>query len=108
MLWDLAHADNLSLYLLNQAVQSHLDILTESNTVRSNTRTEYVSKCVEDVKQAKWVVPAIRHMLKNFEFLAKAPFGKNNRVRSASEFYNFTMNDCDFLTLYGLVKVYMY
>ena len=47
LLWDVSHLEELPMYLVNQAVQSHLDILTESTTTRNNVKTEYVVKCVQ-------------------------------------------------------------
>lgn len=80
MLWDVCHTESLPLYLLNQAVQSHLDILTESSMIRSSVKHDYVVKCVQDIKQNVFVVPAIRHMLNNLQSFSKQPFGKSSRV----------------------------
>ncbi|XP_057299797.1 ubiquitin carboxyl-terminal hydrolase 24-like isoform X2 [Hydractinia symbiolongicarpus] len=80
MLWDVCHTESLPLYLLNQAVQSHLDILTESSMIRSSVKHDYVVKCVQDIKQNVFVVPAIRHMLNNLQSFSKQPFGKSSRT----------------------------
>ena len=71
---------SLPLYLINQAVQSHLDILTESHIIKDQVKHSYLFKCVDDVKQGNWAVPAIRHMLKNLEALIKHPFSKTHKV----------------------------
>ena len=80
LLWDVSHIEGLPMYLTNQAVQSHLDILTESTTTRNNVKTEYVVKCVQDIRKQQWVVPAIRHMLNNLQSIIKAPNSKNSRA----------------------------
>ena len=81
MLWELSHTDGLPLYLLNQSVQSHLDILTESSMIRSSVKQEHVLKCVQDIKHETWVVPAIRHMLDNLKSTTRQPNLKNSKVR---------------------------
>ena len=89
MLWKFAHVENLPVYLLNQAVQSHIDILTESMYVLTSVKYDYVKKCVQDIQGGKWVVPAIRHILHNLRSTTKSPTSKDVRVSEGSFFKIF-------------------
>uniref|UniRef100_A0A7M5XH66 ubiquitinyl hydrolase 1 n=1 Tax=Clytia hemisphaerica TaxID=252671 RepID=A0A7M5XH66_9CNID len=79
LLWNFSHLEeDLPLYLINQAVQSHIDVLCDSSLITIATKTDYVSKCVQDIKNNTWVVPGIRHILCNLESIAKKNM-KNTR-----------------------------
>eukprot|EP00794_Sanderia_malayensis_P007934 gene7934-8789_t len=79
VVWSLAHDSDLPTYLINQAVQSHLDILTESQAVRDGIKHTYIAKCIQNIKDGNWIVPAIRHLLNNLEALMKQPYSKSNK-----------------------------
>ena len=81
VVWGLCHVDTLPTYLINQAVQSHLDILTESQCLKDQIKYAYISKCMQDIKDGIWIVPAIRHLLNNLEALLKQPYSKSHKVR---------------------------
>ncbi len=81
LVWDLAHVESLPTYLINQAVQSHLDILTESQAVKDSVKHTYIGKCIMDIRDGSWVVPAIRHLLNNLQALMKQPYSKSHKVR---------------------------
>jgi ubiquitin carboxyl-terminal hydrolase 9/24 len=79
VLWNLAHDNSLQLDLLKQALQSHLDILSESSYVRSHTQLHYISEAVEDLKKNNWQYCAIHHMLHNMKAASKPSYSKNTR-----------------------------
>lgn len=80
VVWDLSHVGSLPTALIDQAVQSHLDILTQSQHVTSEIRNLYIEKCIQDIRDGKWVVPAIRHLQSNLEAMVKQPFSKSHKV----------------------------
>ncbi|XP_065657355.1 ubiquitin carboxyl-terminal hydrolase 24 isoform X3 [Hydra vulgaris] len=81
MLWDYWHTTDLPLCLLNQTVQSHLDILTDSTVIKAPVKLDYISKCVADLKSKTVVVPALRHILHNLQAMIKIHFSKNGHAR---------------------------
>ena len=80
MLWDYWHIPDLPLCLVNQTVQSHLDILTDSSVIKPPVKLDFISKCVSDLKNKTFVVPALRHILHNLQAMIKAHYSKNGRV----------------------------
>lgn len=51
MLWDLAHLPTLKTGLIEQALDEHLAILSDSFTVKEPIKKQYVIKCVEDIRE---------------------------------------------------------
>ena len=80
VVWGLSHVDSLPTHLINQAVQSHLDILTLSQYVTDQVRNLYIEKCIQDIRDGRWVVPAIRHLQSNLEAMLKKPYSKSHKV----------------------------
>eukprot|EP00795_Rhopilema_esculentum_P004483 gene4483-20726_t len=79
VVWGLSHVDSLPTHLINQAVQSHLDILTLSQYVTDQVRNLYIEKCIQDIRDGRWVVPAIRHLQSNLEAMLKKPYSKSHK-----------------------------
>lgn len=53
LLWDLAHLPSLSTALVEQALDEHHAILSDSYSVKEQIKMQYVNKCVEDIKKVK-------------------------------------------------------
>jgi len=51
LLWDLSHLPALSTHLIEQALEEHLAILSDSYSVKETVKRQYVVKCVEDIKK---------------------------------------------------------
>ena len=51
LLWDLAHLPALSTSLVEQALDEHHSILSDSYSVKEQVKLQYVNKCVEDIKK---------------------------------------------------------
>lgn len=53
LLWDLSHLPALSTHLIEQALNEHLLILSDSYIVKEQVKRQYVMKCVEDIKKVR-------------------------------------------------------
>ena len=51
LLWDLAHLPALSTTLVEQALDEHHSILSDSYSVKEQVKLQYVNKCVDDIKK---------------------------------------------------------
>ncbi|CAH1242989.1 USP24 [Branchiostoma lanceolatum] len=63
MLWDMAHLPALPRPLLHQALNQHSTILFNTSQITTATRKEWVLQCVHEVKSARFVVPALQHIM---------------------------------------------
>ncbi|XP_050400806.1 ubiquitin carboxyl-terminal hydrolase 24 isoform X1 [Patella vulgata] len=63
LLWDLAHLPVLSTHLIEQALDEHHAILSDSYSVKEQVKLQYVNKCVEDIKKGACVLPALRQLI---------------------------------------------
>ncbi|EDO44319.1 predicted protein, partial [Nematostella vectensis] len=51
LLWSLAHLPSLTTDMVDQALKSHIDILSDSFTVKDQIKKSYAVKCIEDIKK---------------------------------------------------------
>ncbi|XP_059140581.1 ubiquitin carboxyl-terminal hydrolase 24-like isoform X2 [Physella acuta] len=63
LLWDLAHLPSLSTSLVEQALDEHHAILSDSYSVKEQVKLQYVCKCVDDIKKGACVLPALRQLM---------------------------------------------
>ena len=63
LLWELAHVSSLSTTLLEQALSEHLSVLNGGNYVNDSIKKSYVFKCINEIKQGNWVLPALKQLL---------------------------------------------
>lgn len=63
LLWDLSHLPALSTHLIEQALEEHLAILSDSFSVKEQEKRKYVVKFVEDIKKGACVLPALKQLL---------------------------------------------
>ncbi|UJR33560.1 hypothetical protein I4U23_020999 [Adineta vaga] len=63
VLWDMAHEDRLSRYMLDHILYSHLHIFSEGRSPYDGLKRDYCLKCVADLQRKQgWLVPAIKHL----------------------------------------------
>ena len=51
LLWELAHSLTLSNEMLEEALEAHSAILSDSYFIKEQTRRQYIAKCLEDIKK---------------------------------------------------------
>ena len=66
--------------MVDQALKSHIEILSDSYTVKEQIKKNYAVKCVEDIRKGVLIVPAIRQLLKITKGMVKQQFNKNDKV----------------------------
>ncbi|ELT87807.1 hypothetical protein CAPTEDRAFT_215538 [Capitella teleta] len=76
LLWDLAHLPSLKTSLIEQAISEHLTILNDSYVLKENVKRIYVVKCVDDIREGVWVLPALKQLLQISKNIAKHSFHK--------------------------------
>ena len=80
LLWSLSHLPSLTTEMVDQALKSHIEILSDSYSVKEQIKKNYAIKCVEDMKKGVLIVPAIRQLLKITRGMVKQQFNKNDKV----------------------------
>ena len=73
---------SLTTEMVDQALRSHIDILSDSFTVKEQIKKSYAVKCVEDIRKTVWVVPAIRQLLKITKGMVKQQYNKHDKVKA--------------------------
>lgn len=66
--------------MVDQALKSHIEILSDSYSVKEQIKKNYAIKCVDDMKKGVLIVPAIRQLLKITRGMVKQQFNKNDKV----------------------------
>lgn len=79
LLWSLSHLPSLTTELVEQALRSHIEILSDSCAVKEQVKKNYAIKCVEDIKKGVLIVPAIRQLLKITKGMVRQQFNKNDK-----------------------------
>jgi ubiquitin carboxyl-terminal hydrolase 9/24 len=82
VLWEQAHASEMPKLLMEQALEEHLGILSNASifATKDQLKKTYVYKCVDDIREGRWVLPALRHLLEIAKSIAKQGFNKSDRV----------------------------
>ena len=76
----MSHLPSLTTELVEQALRSHIEILSDSCAVKEQVKKNYAIKCVEDIKKGVLIVPAIRQLLKITKGMVRQQFNKNDKV----------------------------
>ena len=76
----MSHLPSLTTELVEQALRSHIEILSDSCAVKEQIKKNYAIKCVEDIKKGVLIVPAIRQLLKITKGMVRQQFNKNDKV----------------------------
>ncbi|XP_064415907.1 ubiquitin carboxyl-terminal hydrolase 24 isoform X2 [Latimeria chalumnae] len=87
VLWELAHLPTLPCTLVQQALEEHLTILSDTYAVKEAVKKSYIIKCIEDIKrsaqqnntQSMWVVPALRHLHEITRSFIKQTYQKQDK-----------------------------
>ncbi|GFO40770.1 ubiquitin carboxyl-terminal hydrolase 24 [Plakobranchus ocellatus] len=80
LLWDLAHLPALSTTLVEQALDEHHAILSDSYSVKEQVKLQYVNKCVEDIKKGACVLPILRQLMSISKNIIKNTLQKDKGV----------------------------
>ena len=80
LLWSLSHLPSLTTDMVDQALRSHIEILSDSYAVKEQIKKNYAVKCVEDIRKGVLIVPAIRQLLKITRGMVKQQFNKHDKV----------------------------
>ncbi|BFY99847.1 hypothetical protein BsWGS_02887 [Bradybaena similaris] len=79
LLWDLAHLPSLSTSLVEQALDEHHAILSDSYSVKEQVKLQYVNKCVDDIKKGACVLPALRQLMSISKNISKNTVQKSDK-----------------------------
>lgn len=79
LLWSLSHLPSLTTDMVDQALKSHIEILSDSYAVKEQIKKNYAVKCVEDIRKGVLIVPAIRQLLKITRGMVKQQFNKHDK-----------------------------
>ena len=64
LFWNLAHSEDVSIEIMDQALSAHVKILDYSCTqYRESQKTRWLEKCIEELKtNSTWVLPALKQI----------------------------------------------
>lgn len=71
---------SLTTEMVDQALRSHNDILSDSYAVKEQIKKNYAVKCMEDIRKGVLIVPAIRQLLLITKGMMKPHFNKHDKV----------------------------
>ncbi|KAG8178428.1 hypothetical protein JTE90_019137 [Oedothorax gibbosus] len=88
LLWSLAHSNDVPTDIMDQALTAHVKILDYScSQDRDSQKTHWVDRCIEEVKNDKWVLPALKQIREICNLYSEAPPNFNHAQRSPHMFY---------------------
>lgn len=63
LLWNLAHSEDASTEIIDQAVAAHIKILDYScSSDKESQKLKYLEKCIDQLKENKWVIVSLRQI----------------------------------------------
>lgn len=63
LFWNLAHSDEVPTEIMDQALNAHVKILDYScSQERDAQKTVWIDKCIEELKDDKWTLPALKQI----------------------------------------------
>ena len=63
LLWSLAHSDEASKDIIEQAITAHIKILDYScSQEKEAQKLKWLEKSIEQLKEDKWVITSIKHI----------------------------------------------
>lgn len=77
---------SLTTEMVDQALRSHNDILSDSYAVKEQIKKNYAIKCMEDIRKGVLIVPAIRQLLLITKGMVKQQFNKHDKVTWHNKF----------------------
>lgn len=88
LLWSLAHSNDVPTDIMDQALTAHVKILDYScSQDRDSQKTHWLDRCVEELKNDKWVLPALKQIREICTLYSEAPPNFNHAQRSPHMFY---------------------
>ncbi|GFU01705.1 probable ubiquitin carboxyl-terminal hydrolase FAF-X [Nephila pilipes] len=88
LLWSLAHSNDVPTDIMDQALNAHVKILDYScSQDRDSQKTHWLDRCVEELKNDKWVLPALKQIREICNLYSEAPPNFNHAQRSPHMFY---------------------
>ncbi|CAB4035298.1 probable ubiquitin carboxyl-terminal hydrolase FAF-X, partial [Paramuricea clavata] len=95
LLWNLAHKDDVPTDIMDQALNAHIKILDYScSQDRDSQKTQWVNKCVEELRNDTWVLPAIKQIREICCLFYEAPQNYSHTQKNPHVFYRHeVLND---------------
>ncbi|XP_071033260.1 ubiquitin carboxyl-terminal hydrolase 9X isoform X5 [Parasteatoda tepidariorum] len=88
LLWSLAHSNDVPTDIMDQALTAHVKILDYScSQDRDSQKTHWLDRCVEELKNDKWVLPALKQIREICNLYSEAPPNFNHAQRSPHMLY---------------------
>ncbi|XP_039251519.2 ubiquitin carboxyl-terminal hydrolase 9X-like [Styela clava] len=74
LLWNLAHSEDASTEIIDQALTAHKKILDYSCTQdRDGQKKRWITKAIDELKNDNWVIPALRQIQEICQLFNEAP-----------------------------------
>ena len=92
LFWNLAHANDVAIDIMDQALSAHIKILDYSCTqYRETQKTRWLGKCIDELKtNSTWVLPALKQIREICCLYQEAPHNTapgSQRQQGASSMY---------------------
>ncbi|EDO35056.1 predicted protein [Nematostella vectensis] len=88
LLWSLAHSDDVPIDIMDLALSAHIKILDYScSQDRDSQKTQWIDRCVEELRNDSWVLPALKHIKEICMLFYEAPQNYSHMQRNPHVFY---------------------
>jgi ubiquitin carboxyl-terminal hydrolase 9/24 len=88
LLWNLAHRDDCPLDTMEHALNAHIKILDYScSQERESQKLFWLQKCVDEVNEGKWVIPALKHIKEICLLYIESPVNYSSVHHPTTRFY---------------------
>ncbi|XP_070538663.1 ubiquitin carboxyl-terminal hydrolase 9X-like isoform X2 [Ptychodera flava] len=88
LLWNLAHSDDVPTDIMDQALSAHIKILDYScSQDRDAQKTHWIDRFVEELRNDKWVIPALKQIREICQLFPEAPQNYSHTQRSPHAHY---------------------
>ncbi|XP_046853983.1 probable ubiquitin carboxyl-terminal hydrolase FAF-X [Xenia sp. Carnegie-2017] len=88
LLWNLAHKDDVPTDIMDQALSAHIKILDYScSQDRDSQKTQWINRCVEELRNDTWVLPAIKQIREICCLFYEAPTNYSHTQKNPHVFY---------------------
>ncbi|XP_031549243.1 probable ubiquitin carboxyl-terminal hydrolase FAF-X isoform X2 [Actinia tenebrosa] len=88
LLWSLTHSDDVPTDIMDLALSAHIKILDYScSQDRDSQKTQWIDRCVEELRNDTWVLPALKHIKEICMLFYEAPQNYSHVQRNPHVFY---------------------
>ncbi|CAH1782281.1 unnamed protein product [Owenia fusiformis] len=88
LLWNLAYSDDVPTEIMDQALTAHIKILDYScSQDRDSQKMHWISRFVEELKNEKWVIPALKQIREICTLFTEAPSNFTHGQRTPHTYY---------------------